>query len=74
MIYARIGLQYRSFIVFFEGLALACGLGRRAWKKHRAMDDIRDIQDHIVPHPLCWQFITHDLRAAIWIGPHPADQ
>ena len=70
MIYARIGLQYRNLIVFAEGLAMAAGASRRAWNRHRAMDVDENIAMHLVPKPLCWRFVTHDLRDAVWIGAH----
>jgi hypothetical protein len=68
LIYAKIGLQYKNPIVIAEGWALACGLGRRAWKKHRSIDEVENIALHLVPKPMCWDFPTQFLREAEWVG------
>jgi len=68
MIYARLGLKYRSPAVFFEGLVLACGAGRRAWNRHRAKDPLANVEEHTVPHAQAWMFLTHCLDEAVWIG------
>jgi hypothetical protein len=69
MIYARLGLRYRNPLVFTEGLALACGLGRRAWKKHRSRPQAANIIAHTVPKAACWNFRTSLLADAVWVGP-----
>ena len=68
MIYARLGLKYRNPLVFLEGLAMACGASRHAWKQHRDRDPAEDVAMHLVPKPLCWLFVTHDIADAAWIG------
>ena len=70
MIYARLGWQYRNMLVFAEGLALAAGASRHAWNKNRKADQAENVAMHLVPKPLAWRFLTHDLADAVWIGAH----
>ena len=68
LIYAKIGLQHRVFIVALEGIALALGLGRRAWKRYRKQDESKLIESHIVPRSMCWDFPTQYVAEAVWVG------
>ena len=66
MIYAQIGASRRVWIVAFEGIALACGLGRKVWRKYRKQSEDMLIETHTVPRAMCWDFISDRTADAVW--------
>jgi len=68
MMYLRIGLRRRVWLVVLEGAGLVFGAGRKAWNDYRSQNEDTLIESHTVPRAACWQLISNRTTDAEWIG------